>query len=793
MKIGIVGPSPVPFTIGGVENLLWGLTNYINENTSHNAELIKLPSREQNFWDLIDSYQTFSRLDLSHFDLIISCKYPGWMVRHDNHVCYMLHCLRGLYDTYHFTGQALDVPRRHQRINQILDLMDNGSVGLDEFFGLLNGLRDEDLPAEYFNFPGPFIRRIIHFLDAQGLKNVKRFCCLSETVKRRREYFPPGTDPQVLYPPPFLNRYHNHKFEYIFTVSRLDGPKRIDLLVKAMQHVQADINLMIAGTGPQEEMLKKLAATDPRISFLGFVNNEELVDLYANALVIPFVPYEEDYGLITIEAFKSGKPVITCLDSGGSNEFVTNGITGYSVAPEPRALAEKIDYLAVHHDEARRMGAAGQAKVADITWSNLARGLIGDPNIYRERQGAAANRPRMVVTTTFPIYPPQGGGQSRVFNLYKQLARHFEVEIFSFTSNGELALNGEIAPGLCERRFPKSSSHQDREWKIEQKVGIPVGDVAMPFLSGFTPEYGEQLRAAVDHADIVVLSHPYLYHELAGRGGKYKIIYEAQDVEYDLKSRVLPAQGKYLLDEVYKVEAECCRTSDLIITCSQEDADRLAQLYEVSADKFVVVPNGVDTSDVPFTPWRARMENKHRLGLEDEKLVLFMGSWHPPNLEACENILALAPQLPEVKFLLLGSQCLAFEKRQLPRNVGLLGVVNDAKKNVIFSIVDLALNPMQSGSGTNLKMFDYMAAGIPVITTEFGARGIGRKDTMLLANTMDDIGKTILEFQAAAMDEITARAREYVEDNFSWTKIAADFLITLFGLLEQTPLTQKPH
>src|SRR5882757_10421886 len=103
MKIAIVAPSPIPFTVGGAENLFWGLQNYINEETSHQCELLKLPTPENNFFELIESYRKFSKLDVSHFDFVISTKYPCWMINHPQHVCYMQHKLRGLYDTYHFT------------------------------------------------------------------------------------------------------------------------------------------------------------------------------------------------------------------------------------------------------------------------------------------------------------------------------------------------------------------------------------------------------------------------------------------------------------------------------------------------------------------------------------------------------------------------------------------------------------------------------------------------------------------------------------------------------------------
>src|SRR5438445_11992542 len=104
MDIAIVAPSPVPYAIGGAENFWWGLLNHINQHTPNRAELIKLPYREPDLWQLIESYLSFSKLDLSHFDLVISSKYPAWMVQHPNHYCYMQHRLRCLYDTYHFTG-----------------------------------------------------------------------------------------------------------------------------------------------------------------------------------------------------------------------------------------------------------------------------------------------------------------------------------------------------------------------------------------------------------------------------------------------------------------------------------------------------------------------------------------------------------------------------------------------------------------------------------------------------------------------------------------------------------------
>ena len=100
MKIAIVAPCPIPYVVGGAEKLWWGLAAHFNEHTEHQAEFIKLPSPEHDLPSLIRSYEAFSTLDLGAFDLVISGKYPAWIVGHPRHVCYMLHRLRGLYDSY---------------------------------------------------------------------------------------------------------------------------------------------------------------------------------------------------------------------------------------------------------------------------------------------------------------------------------------------------------------------------------------------------------------------------------------------------------------------------------------------------------------------------------------------------------------------------------------------------------------------------------------------------------------------------------------------------------------------
>ncbi|WP_272474706.1 glycosyltransferase family 4 protein [Baekduia alba] len=386
MDVAIVAPCPVPFQLGGAENLWRALQDHLNEQTGHQAALVSIPSREHGFWELLDSYRRFAELDLAGFDVVISGKYPAWMVEHPAHVVYMLHPLRGLYDTYHFFGLPDAVPDPPAEVAALLQfLTDHAGEGsaLPELWERLAALhaRADALPAELFAFPGPLIRTLVRWLDGVAFApgRVGRFGAISHTVAGRANYFPEGEDVFVVHPPtvaratPPARRLTDfgRRGSYLFTVSRLDDAKRVGLLVEAMSHVRADVALRIAGAGPMLEPLREQAAGDPRITLLGRVSDEELARLYTGAQAVAFVPYDEDFGLVALEAMEFERPVITVSDAGGPMELVEDGVSGLVAAPDAAALAGAIERLMGDPRAARRMGRAGAERARRVSWDAL--------------------------------------------------------------------------------------------------------------------------------------------------------------------------------------------------------------------------------------------------------------------------------------------------------------------------------------------------------------------------------------------------------------------------------------
>jgi glycosyltransferase involved in cell wall biosynthesis len=195
-------------------------------------------------------------------------------------------------------------------------------------------------------------------------------------VARRLETFN-GLSCETLYPPPrHLGRYRCDEFgDFLLYAGRLDVLKRVSVLVEAMKKVTCGARLLVAGEGPLgpelERQVEGLGLRD-RVTLLGFVPVEVLIDLYARCRAAFYAPLNEDYGYVTVEAFLSGKPVVTASDAGGVLEFVTDGETGLVADPSPGALADAIDRLwALSSPQVREMGVRGRSRVAGITWDNV--------------------------------------------------------------------------------------------------------------------------------------------------------------------------------------------------------------------------------------------------------------------------------------------------------------------------------------------------------------------------------------------------------------------------------------
>jgi len=450
MRVGVVTARMASGERGGAEAFYDGLVDALRA-AGHDAAEVPVHVDETTFDSVLESYARCYALDLRDYDLVVSTKAPTFMVSHPNHVSYLVHTLRVFYDMFE-TEYGRGTPTQHAQ------------------------------------------RRIVHALDRFGLRpgRVRRHFSIGQTPSRRLLDASASWQSvrfQTLHPAPALAGFKRPKGQdYILMPGRLHRWKRVSLMIEAYKHLRRDVPLLVTGTGEDEQELRALAAGDPRIRFLGRVSEPALLDLYANALLVGFIPKQEDFGYIAIEAFKSSKPVLTCTDSGEPLQFVRDGYTGLVVPPDARMIAERLTEAIDRPRRVAQMGAQGAKVVADIRWDAIVGTLVGEDRARAARRSTRRIRQRnaddqkygVTVLDMQPIEPAVGGGRLRLLGLYHNLGRSLPTTyVGTYDWPGEAYRRHRLSETLEEIDVPLSAAHfaAAAEWK-ERAGGKTIIDLA---------------------------------------------------------------------------------------------------------------------------------------------------------------------------------------------------------------------------------------------------------------------------------------------------------------------------
>ncbi|MCB2156225.1 glycosyltransferase family 4 protein [bacterium] len=369
----------------------------------------------------------------------------------------------------------------------------------------------------------------------------------------------------------------------------------------------------------------------------------------------------------------------------------------------------------------------------------------------------------------------------RYWNLSTRLAERFSVNMADPTHADAEPETVEHTPNCIEKRIPKTGRYMwwhrflNRTSKFAECSAL-VATLAAPRHR----ELRAEARRITRDADIVIHSCPFLWKLYPRPRRGQLLVYDSYNVEANM-ARDMFGSGlwaKWAVGRIRRLEGGLCRAAHVILACSHEDAEGFVELYGVDRSKIVIVPNGVDVEAVRPAP-EQREAGRERLGLSaDRPAAFFIGSFHPPNTEAAEYIVgSVAPQVPEADFLIAGRVCQSFEGLELPPNVRMLGLVDEQTKADLFAATDVALNPMFSGSGTNLKMLEHLAAGQPILTTPLGARGLDLehgRHAWILPERRYVRGLKELLANAGARRALGHHGRELAESRFSWQVIGRE-------------------
>jgi glycosyltransferase involved in cell wall biosynthesis len=331
----VIAAAQVPFHTGGAEWHVEALRQQL-ATRGHAVEVVQVPFQWTPREEAMRSALAWRLLDFTHagglpIDLVIGTRFPSYAARHANKVVWLFHQFRQAYDLH--------------------------DAGVD-------GFPDTD--------DGRLLRRRFVEMDTRLLKECRRlFTTSTNNADRLRRYN--GLDAELLRLPLLEpESYRCAPAEgFVLSVGRLDRLKRTDRLLRGAAAMKADARIVIVGDGPDRAELERLAEAlgiSSRVRFFGRVGDGALKDLYARCTAVYYAPHDEDYGLVTLEAFQSGKPVVTTIDAGGPLEFVRDGETGVVAADDPTAIGAALDRVSLDAERMRDMGQRARESVQAIRW-----------------------------------------------------------------------------------------------------------------------------------------------------------------------------------------------------------------------------------------------------------------------------------------------------------------------------------------------------------------------------------------------------------------------------------------
>lgn len=274
----------------------------------------------------------------------------------------------------------------------------------------------------------------------------------------------------------------------------------------------------------------------------------------------------------------------------------------------------------------------------------------------------------------------------------------------------------------------------------------------------------------VNNSQSVLLFGAKYSHEL-----KVPLVTEMHDVDSTLK-RTLKADIN-TIEEMEFVQYCASLLSHNIICMTDIDHHQLIQIG-VEARKLNIIPNGIDTEYYKFS-----------IPKFNQKQIVFLGNmFYLPNKNAAEKIITqIMPRLPEMKLVCIGMADSSFANKYSSSQVTFSGPVDDIRP--ILESSSIAVAPIFEGSGMKVKILNFAAAGLPILTTSFGIPGYPSE----IATVENDlcrypqIIKSILSNKDHATNQVK-KSRKIIEKHYSWETIAND-VVNLYHKTKFSNLT----
>ncbi|MEB3217220.1 MAG: glycosyltransferase [Nostocales cyanobacterium 94392] len=369
----------------------------------------------------------------------------------------------------------------------------------------------------------------------------------------------------------------------------------------------------------------------------------------------------------------------------------------------------------------------------------------------------------LFVTPRFP-YPPLKGDQVVSYHRLRTLSQQHEITLLTFYQNSEELENIKYIKTYCKNihtvKIPKWQSFFNLAKGVFSYLPLQVSYY-----------YSNTFRNKVNQ--ILSTNNFDVIHLFLLRIAPYftdvstpKIIELIDSMQLNLERRIaldsFPVRN-ILQEELQRIihyEQNLHKSFEQIVVVSEKDAKL------IPGQNVQVIPNGIDTE-------LFKQQQQYPIN----STLIFSGNMsYAPNIHAVkwftEHCLPIIQQtIPDVSFIIAGANP-SKEVQSLGQTKGVKVTGFVKSMSDTLRSANVAVAPMQSGSGIQNKILEAMSTGLPVVTTNLGLGSIKAKPNkeILVADTPEDFAQKTIDLlhNSLQVREIGHQARKYVVDNHSW-------------------------
>jgi sugar transferase (PEP-CTERM/EpsH1 system associated) len=379
----------------------------------------------------------------------------------------------------------------------------------------------------------------------------------------------------------------------------------------------------------------------------------------------------------------------------------------------------------------------------------------------------------LFIANRFP-YPPFRGDKLKIYNLCKRLSVQHELHLICFSEQAsDLQYEPELTPiftSITVISLPKFQSY----WQV--LLGL-IGKLPLQVNYFKSKRFQKALDTLLAHHtfDAIHVQHLRMAQYAKEIQSTYKILDlpDAFSLYWQRRMQVPRNIFSRLLDRieskrVIAYEKAILKQFDLNLVCSNEDLNFLKIQHQV--DKIALLPNGVDTD--LFKP--KNHDYAHN------KILLFTGNMdYAPNVDAVQYFVKdiwplIQIQCPDITFVIAGQRPIEAVKQLASDTIKVTGFIPDLSE--MYNQASVVVAPLRFGAGTQNKVLEAMAMGIPVVCSNIGFEGLGIQDgegAFMRTNALQFADQVIALLQDHELRKATGlRGTEVIHAQFSWDKIA---------------------